>query len=231
MSIAETIKSVGARLTMGDDDVRALLEQDHDEVQDLLRELVEGERGRSRAQLLETLKTKVTAHARAEEKAVYDPLIRARAKREIHVLAEEGYVEHSTVDDLFARISRLDVGTELWQAHMKVIRELLEAHISEEENQTFAQLGDLFSRDELVAMGQDFLKRKARVLTLQAPKAQRSVKRVVAAQRARSARKTAGRVSAKKASKTKGKASSARRPQRATTRSTAKARTGTRRSR
>lgn len=228
MSIAETIKSVGARLTMGDDDVRALLRQDHDEVKDLLRDLVEGEQGRSRSQMLEMLKTKLTAHSRAEEKTVYDPLIRARAKRDVHVLAEEGYVEHGVVDDLLARVSRLQIGTELWRAHMKVIRELLESHISEEENQMFAQLGDVFSRDELVAMGRDFLRRKARVLTLQAPKAQRSVKRVVAAQRAR---KSAGRATAKKASRTKGKASVARRPQRAATRSSAKSRSTGRRSR
>ena len=221
MTIAETIKSVGARLTMGEDDVRALLEQDHEEVQDLLRDLVEGEQGRSRSQMLEMLKTKLTAHSRAEEKVVYDALIRARAKSDVRVLAEEGYVEHGTVDDLLARVSRLQPGTDLWRAHMKVIRELVEAHISEEENQTFAQLGDLFSREELVAMGKDFLRNKARVLTLQSPKAQRSVKRVVAAQRAR---KNASRVSAKKTSKTKGKASPARRAQGAAARGKAKTR-------
>ena len=57
MTIAQTIKSLGARVTMSEDDVRALLEKDHDEVKDIVRDLVEGERGRSRSRLLETLKT------------------------------------------------------------------------------------------------------------------------------------------------------------------------------
>ena len=152
MTIANTIKSAGARLTMGDDDVRALLKKDHDEFKDLLSGIVDGGQGRSRTNLLETLKKNLTAHSRAEEKVVYDAMIRLRAKQDVHVICEEGYVEHGAVDDLLARISRLETGTELWLAHAKVIREMLEHHISEEENEIFAQLGDLFSREELVAM-------------------------------------------------------------------------------
>jgi len=195
MTITDTIKSVGARLTMGEEDVRALLERDHEEVKELLQALVDGERGESRELLLETLKTNLTAHSRAEEHAVYDALIRARAKQDVHVTAEEGYVEHGAVDDLLLRVARIEVGTELWLAHMKVIRELLEHHISEEQNQVFAQLGDLFSRDELVAMGQEFLRRKARVFEQQTPKRQKNVARVVAG---RLARKPTRRVPAKK---------------------------------
>jgi len=207
MTIADTIKSVGARLTMGDEDVRALLEKDHAEVKDLLHGLVDGEPGRSRKRLLETLKTNLTAHSRAEEQVVYDALIRARAKFDVHVLAEEGYVEHGSVDDLLVRISRLEVGTDLWQAHAKVIREQLEAHIAEEQNEMFAQLGDLFSRDELIAMGRDFLRLKARVLTQQAAKTQRNVARVIAGRRASNA---ARRAPAKKNTKVRTKAAPAR---------------------
>ena len=200
MTIANTIKSAGARLTMGADDVRALLKQDHDEVRDLLAGMVDGEQGRSRKLLLEKLKTNLTAHSRAEEQVVYDALIGARAKQEVRVSGEEGYVEHGVVDDLLARISRLDVGADLWLAHAKVIRELLEHHISEEQNEVFAELGDLFSREELVTMGEQFLRRKARVLAQQGAKQQRNVARVAAGKRAR---KNTTRVSAKKTPKSK----------------------------
>jgi len=195
MTIANTIKSAGARLTMGDDDVRALLKKDHDEFKDLLSGLVDGGQGRSRTNLLERLKKNLTAHSRAEEQVVYDALIRLRTKKDVHVLGEEGYVEHGAVDDLLTRISRLEAGTDLWLAHAKVIREMLEHHIAEEQNEIFAELGDLFSSEELVAMGGQFLRSKARVLTRQASKKQRNVARVVAGQRAR---KTASRVTTKK---------------------------------
>jgi len=145
--------------------------------------------------LLERLKKNLTAHSRAEEQVVYDALIRLRAKQDVHVIGEEGYVEHGAVDDLLTRISRLEAGTDLWLAHAKVIREMLEHHISEEQNEIFAQLGDLFSSEELVAMGGQFLRRKARVLTQQASKKQQNVERVVAGQRPR---KTESRVRAKK---------------------------------
>jgi len=228
MSITETIKSLGARLTMEADDVRALLERDHDEVKELLRGLLDDARGRSRKDILDTLKTKLTAHSRAEEKVVYDALIRARAKRDVHVLAEEGYVEHAAVDDLLARIAPLQVGSELWLAHAKVIRELLEHHIAEEQNQTFAQLGELFDRDELAAMGKDFLRRKARVLTAQASKTQRNVAKVVARQRAG---KAAQPVRTKKVTGRAKAAKTARRPANASRRAASRVRVAGRRTR
>jgi hypothetical protein len=228
MTIANTIKSAGARLTMGEDDIRALLKKDHDEVKDLLSGLVDGEQGRSRKQLLETLKTNLTAHSRAEEQVVYNALISARATQDVHVLAEEGYVEHGAVDDLLARISRLEVGTDLWHAHAKVIREMLEHHISEEQNETFAELGEFFSRDELVAMGEQFLSRKARVLNAQASKTQRNVARVVSGRRQR---KTAARAATKKPVRSKKTASVRRRPTRANLRSASGGRTAGRRAR
>lgn len=211
MTIAETLKSAGARLTMSGEDVRALLEKDHDEVKQILRGLVDGEQGRSRKLLLEQLKTQLTAHSRAEERVVYDALIRVRAKKEVHVLAEEGYVEHSLVDHLLERISGLDAGSETWLAHAKVIRELLETHITEEQNQTFAQLGDHFSRDELAAMGEQFLRAKERVLARRGSKAQRNVVRVVAGQRSRKPpRKLAA--GATKSARSRAKSTSSRKP-------------------
>ena len=212
MTIANTIKSAGARLIMGDDDVRALLKKDHDEVKDLLSGLVDGGQGRSRATLLERLKKNLTAHSRAEEQVVYDALIRQRADKDVHVLGEEGYVEHGAVDDLLTRISRLEAGTDLWLAHAKAIREMLEHHISEEQNEIFAELGNLFSSEELVAMGDQFLRRKARVLARQAPKKQANVARVVAGQRPRkSAKRAAAKKTAKKATAVRRSATSGRR--------------------
>jgi len=201
MAMTDTLRSLGARLTTTDDDVRALLEKDHDEIKEILKGLDEGKQGASRAALLQKLKRTLTAHARAEEKVVYDAMIRVRAKQETHVLAEEGYVEHHVVDDLLARISRLTPGNELWKAHVKVLRESLEHHISEEQNQMFGQLGECFSRDELVAMGAQFLRRKAAVSKNRASKTQRNVARVVAGQRARAATKGARRGTRKPASK------------------------------
>src|SRR5579871_3648659 len=185
MEFANTLKSFGARVTMGEDDVRSLLEKDHDEVKEILVGLVDGKRGQSRAALLEKLKINLTAHSRAEEKVVYDALIKARAQKDVRALAEEGYVEHGVVDDLLKRLSRLDPATDLWKAHAKVVRELLEHHIEEEQNETFAELGEHFSREELIAMGEQFLRHKLRVLTKGAPQPISAIKRVDAVVRQR----------------------------------------------
>ena len=189
MPIASTLKSLGARLTMEEVDVRAMLERDHDQFKELLQAMVDGKQGRSRLGSFQALKTNLSAHARAEEKIVYDALIQVRAKQETHVLAEEGYVEHALTDELIARLGRLDVDTDTWLAHAKVLRELLQHHIQEEQNQTFAELGDYFDRDTLADMGRRFQQLKAKVLRDGPGKQRTAASRIATAQRGKKAAK------------------------------------------
>jgi hemerythrin superfamily protein len=164
MSLVNKMKSLGARATMAEEDIRALLAKDHEEVKALAKEMHETASPLRRTSLLGKLKPALTAHARAEEKVVYDALLRVRANDASHELGDEGYVEHSLVDELLTTLASTRAATERWKATAKVLHELLEHHIQEEESDVFALLGDHYDRDELQAMGAQFKRMKADIL-------------------------------------------------------------------
>ena len=76
--------------------------------------------------------------------------------------ALEGNVEHGSVDSLVAKLARMrDLDSDKARAHFTVIKELLEHHIDEEHTEMFKQLDELFSSEELAAMGERFEADKA----------------------------------------------------------------------
>ncbi|MEP6484003.1 MAG: hemerythrin domain-containing protein [Rudaea sp.] len=164
MGIVTKVKALSARATMSEQDVRALLVKDHDEAKAIAKEMQETSSAARRTALLQKLKPALTAHSRAEEAVVYDALLRVRADEDSHELADEGYVEHSLVDELLERLTSTSPGTDRWKAHAKVLHEVLGHHIDEEQTDIFAKLGDTFESAQLEAMGADFLREKAAIL-------------------------------------------------------------------
>jgi hemerythrin superfamily protein len=139
-------------------DVRTLLREDHEKIRALARELAEeGSTARRRA-LFKSLKPLLTAHARAEELAVYNQLVKARAANaEAKDLGNEGFVEHSLVDVLLERMSKTALaGSDAWKAHATVLKEILEHHVEEEEKEFFDALGERFSDAQREAMAVEF---------------------------------------------------------------------------
>jgi hypothetical protein len=167
MTAVNKVKSLAARATMAHDDVRALLEKDHDEAKELLERIFSADQSRRRMSLLMQLKTALTAHSRAEENAVYERMLKTKSS-DSQELADEGYVEHRIVDHLLAELAGGDSGSTRWLATAKVLKELVHHHIDEEQTDTFAELGEHFDADQLATMGTAFLRTKAAILERQA---------------------------------------------------------------
>ena len=161
MTIANSIKSLGARALMSKDDIRHVLKKDHDQFKAWTKTMVEGKRTTERARAFAQLKPSLTAHARVEEVIAYNGIIGPNNDRETDTLGREGYVEHHIADHLVQRLSELDPSTDDWMAHAKVLHEMLGHHIEEEESDIFAKLGENFSREQLDAMGLRFQRDKA----------------------------------------------------------------------
>jgi hemerythrin superfamily protein len=163
MDVIATVKSVIGVETRRD--VRDLLKEDHEQVLELARTLADEESTPRRKELFAALKPLLTAHARAEEKAVYTELVKARATRDSKDLGNEGFVEHSLVDILLERMSKTALaGSDAWKAHATVLKELLEHHIDEEEKEIFDELGKHFSDERREAMATAFLDDKQSIL-------------------------------------------------------------------
>lgn len=165
MSMTKTVRSLVARATMSGEDVRALLTKDHAEALDLAKRMHEAKGAEARKVLLGKLKPALAAHSRAEEKEVYDALLKVKAK-DAHDIANEGFVEHSLLDELLGRLTRGASNTDTWKAEAKVLYEVLHHHVDEEQSDMYADLGQAFTSAELVTMGEKFVVAKARLLKI-----------------------------------------------------------------
>jgi hemerythrin superfamily protein len=147
----------------GDLDILDKLGQEHDEVEDLLTRLVDSENGTERKSLLRSIKATLVPHLRAEEKVVYDAVIAAKGKKTARD-GEEGYLEHELGDRVLAKLGRMQSATSPeFTAAAKVLKELVQHHVEEEERNIWADLRDNFSAEERMEMTRRFEAAKARV--------------------------------------------------------------------
>lgn len=140
-----------------------LLQQDHTRVKAILAQLSEStERGiKKRTALLEKLEQEITIHTQLEEKILY-PAFKAQGGKEQDVLYFEAKEEHRTVDSLvLPDLKKTDPGSIAFAGRVKVVKELLEHHIEEEEKEMFPQAKKLLGKAKLEELGQQMETMKA----------------------------------------------------------------------
>jgi hemerythrin superfamily protein len=144
-----------------------LLEEDHKKVKKLLEELDSTtERGvKTRTELFAKIKQEMQVHEAIEEEILY-PALKEHPKAKEIVL--EGYEEHHVVDTLMGELQATPVDDEKWGAKLSVMKENIEHHIEEEEDEMFAKARTVFDQDELDSLGD---RMKARKEALEAARA------------------------------------------------------------
>lgn len=141
------------------------LHNDHSEVDSLMGRIKESEDGAERERLFEEMKTKLLAHARAEQEVLYRPLEASQSEAS-RSFALEGTNEHQLLESQLQKMSADgDKASERWSAELEVLRELVEHHVGEEESTGFSCARQDFDKDELEAMAQRFQTRKAQLMT------------------------------------------------------------------
>lgn len=144
-------------------DILDKLHTEHEKVKGLLSQMVDSEDAQERKELFEEFKDALVRHARAEEKVMYDPMI-ALDEEEPEEQGDEGYIEHELVDVMLKKLDKArDKASIEWTAGIKVVKELVNHHIKEEEGSFFQTVKDNFSKEEREAMDQKFEARKKRV--------------------------------------------------------------------
>lgn len=135
--------------------------KDHDEVKSILKKIDETtERAhKTRLDLIQKLKEAVVPHARAEEAVLYEAMKKSEMK-DADDLGYEGYEEHSVVDHLFEEIDNTAPEDKRWTALSSVMKEVLEHHIKEEENQMFKKARKAFNPEVAQEMEEQFIELK-----------------------------------------------------------------------
>ena len=140
-------------------DALKMLKDDHDKVKGMLKKLdATTERAeKTRTEMLQTLKQELTVHETIEEEILY-PALKEYAKTKD--IALEGYEEHHVVDGIMAELEDTPVDDETWAAKLTVMKENLEHHIEEEEDEMFPKARQVMDEDELNDLGDRMAARK-----------------------------------------------------------------------
>lgn len=169
MSITTSVKKAtrkAEKVITGEEpqvDLLDTLKEEHEMVQQLLAKLVESDKAAERRSVLRQIKTDLVPHLRAEQKVLYDALIAGRDK-DARQDGEEGYIEHSLAQKMLAQLEKIDnpISSE-FGATAKVLKDLVEHHVREEESNVWSDARDHFSSDERKLMNQRYLAEKKKI--------------------------------------------------------------------
>jgi hemerythrin superfamily protein len=144
-------------------DILDTLKMEHDEVKELLKSLSEAETAAQRRNLVLKIKTALVPHTKAEEKVVYDAVIALRDK-DAQMDGHEGYLEHQWAAKTLQRLESItNAASPEHKAAGKVLKELVEHHIKEEESSVWSDVKENFSEDDRKQMNVAFEAAKRRV--------------------------------------------------------------------
>jgi hemerythrin-like domain-containing protein len=140
-------------------DALRLLKEDHVKVKKMLSEL-EGTTERAaktREAVFSQLKDELEVHEAIEEEFLYPALKNQPKTRDI---AFEAYEEHHVVDEVVGEMLDLPVSDETWTAKFTVMKENLEHHIQEEEDDMFEKARRALGDEELADLGERMAARR-----------------------------------------------------------------------
>jgi Hemerythrin HHE cation binding domain. len=120
--------------------VTDLLHKDHQKVRDIFFKFDQTLEDKDKQHLLRLLLIELYIHSQVEEEIVY-PLVE-NEDQDSGALIDEAETEHRMIKYLMAELSHMAPSDEQFDAKIKVLSELVNHHIREEENTMFKKLHD-----------------------------------------------------------------------------------------
>ena len=124
-----------------------LLKEDHKKVKTLLDETIKNRDTSNYPQIQKELRI----HMEGEENLLYK-----KTRNQATDLTLEAYEEHEIVKKELRDIDNLNINDEHWMPKMKVVKDMIEHHVGEEEEEYFPKSEELLGLDELNQLGQKY---------------------------------------------------------------------------
>jgi len=147
-------------------DAVELLKKQHREVEDLFEQFDKlGDSAKDKKKkLADQICNALTMHTMIEEEIFY-PATRAAGgeEEETEDMVDEAVVEHASAKDLIAQIQDMSPDDDLYDAKVKVLSEMIDHHVEEEEKEMFPKTRKL--KLDMQILGEEM---KARQLEIEA---------------------------------------------------------------
>lgn len=141
-------------------DIVPLILQDHKPLKRLIKTLKNSDLDMAkRQQAFEEFAPILLAHAKAEETVLYSFM---KKREELREGGFEGDVEHGLAEQMVDEAKSAD-DPDLWSARVKVLAELVEHHIKEEESELLPDVRRNSEASERSLMGEKYRRLKARL--------------------------------------------------------------------
>lgn len=147
-------------------DVIEVLKHDHEVVKNLLAELTEtsNRATKKRAELFDKITKELKIHTQLEEEIVYPAFREAGGTHEINTMYHEAVEEHRAVEKLvIPDLQKTDTGSDQFGGRAKVLKEMIEHHVEEEEEEMFKKMKEVFDSEARQALGRKVQERRAQL--------------------------------------------------------------------
>jgi hemerythrin superfamily protein len=142
-------------------DIYDLLKQDHDEVKQVLSDLIELQQDDEyRFVLIEEIRNLLVPHSRAEEEVFYNTLRAVNADKSV---VRHGFKEHMEAEGLLRALQAMDKFNMEWKSTALKLQEAVLHHISDEESEIFEEARSAFSQEEARMLGEAFEELKPQI--------------------------------------------------------------------
>lgn len=147
-------------------DAIELLKSDHEKVRDLLGQLTDttSRAEKTRTDLLQKIAMELEVHTTIEEEIFY-PALREAGKKEDEEMYFEALEEHRAAGDLvLPDLLNTEVTSDKFSGRAKVLKELVEHHVEEEEEEMFPRAKELLDKARLSELGEQMQQRKQELM-------------------------------------------------------------------
>jgi hypothetical protein len=157
------MKAVGVQPEEAEQDLLDTLKSEHEEVEALLEDLQNADTAPQRNALVQEIKQALVPHSKAEEKVLYAAIIALKDKN-AQVDGHEGIIEHDLAAKTLQKLAAIpNAKSAEHKAAAKVLKELVEHHIQEEERNVWGDARKHFPERDRIAMNRRYKAAKARI--------------------------------------------------------------------
>lgn len=139
-----------------------LLKKDHSKVKGLFKQMKikSKESKRPPEEIFSEIEDELTMHIEGEEKAFYSALEQNEDAREMIL---KSYEEHAIAKTVLKDMGSLSKDDERWSAKFSVLKEVVEHHIKEEEDELFKLARKCLNKNQIQEITKHFEEEKKRV--------------------------------------------------------------------
>jgi hypothetical protein len=126
-----------------------MLKKQHRQVSALFKEALGTENAKERRELCDEIAHALEVHTRIEEEIFYPAFREAAGTKKHEELVLEAYEEHHVVKLVLAELPEVDPEDETFEAKITVLKELVEHHVEEEQDEMFPAAEKKLGRERL----------------------------------------------------------------------------------